>query len=329
MIATEFCRQIDIFLKGAVKMYKFSGRRIPAFLMLVFFCAAILVSAACAETAADGDNAFTEFREQLLSAYSFKFQRHKDGIARGTCPVYTAPSENSLRLANRYLEVDTNQDIFEAGYSEEGWLLVRFVSSAGKTRVGYIPPKYLKKFKSSMSRRVFNSIPVVAADTISVMDNPVKPADTVAELAAGDSFVILAKYTYHGNWWYIECAAADGKITRGFIDRTTSGMYPGNHAAGSTDQAPVTFDTLGTPRKSPLGTEQTGEILVNGAAGEERKKVHQDADPEGRWVTVVYPARQYPCYGTRDAKGATWYYVFVEEDSTWGWVRSTFCTPVD
>ena len=62
---------------------------------------------------------------------------------------------------------------------------------------------------------------------------------------------------------------------------------------------------------------------------EKNKYFHAEPDPEGRWVSVVYPARHYPYYGTRDAKKSTWYYVFVEEDSAWGWVRSTFCTPVN
>ena len=309
-------------------MKELSMKKILTILILIIFSSAILFSAACAEPAADESAAFTEWKDRLLMLQSFTFQHHKEGIARGTCPVYTAPSEDALRLGNNWLECDTNHDLYEAGYTEEGWLLVRFESSAGKIRVGYIPPRFIRGFKSSLSARKFDHISVTAADTIPVIDNPVKEGETITELAAGESFVILAKYTYHGNWWYIECTV-NGKTARGFIDRENSGIFPTGDAAGSISQTPVTLQTLGTPSKSPLGTEQAGEILVNGAAGDERKKVHKDADPEGQWVSVVYPTRQYPCYGTLDAKGATWYYVFVEEDSTWGWVRSTFCTPVN
>ena len=58
-------------------------------------------------------------------------------------------------------------------------------------------------------------------EDFSKTDNPVNEGETVAEPAAGDSFEILAKYTYHGNWWYIECTV-DGKTARGFIDREKS-----------------------------------------------------------------------------------------------------------
>ena len=158
-------------------------------------------------------------------------------------------------------------------------------------------------------------------EDFSKTDNPVNEGETVAELAAGDSFEILAKYTYHGNWWYIECTV-DGKTARGFIDREKSSFCSGGEAG----LTPVTLETLGTPSQSPLGTEKAGEILINGSKGDERKRVHKDADPESKWVTVVYPTRRYPCYGSKDAQGASWYYIFVEEDSTWGWVRSGYCT---
>ena len=161
----------------------------------------------------------------------------------------------------------------------------------------------------------------------SLIDLVQEMSETITELAAGDSFAILAKYTYHGNWWYIECTAG-GKTARGFIDRESSALYPGGNDAGILS-APVTLQDLGTPGISPLGTEQAGELVVNGREGDERKLVHKEPDSEGKWVSVVYPARHYPYYGTKDAKRSTWYYVFVEEDSAWGWVRSTFCTPVN
>ena len=158
-------------------------------------------------------------------------------------------------------------------------------------------------------------------EDFSKTDNPVNEGETVAELAAGDSFEILAKYTYHGNWWYIECTV-DGKTARGFIDREKSSFCSGGEAG----LTPVTLETLGTPSQSPLGTEKAGEILINGSKGDERKRVHKDADQESKWLTVVYPTRRYPCYGSKDAQGASWYYIFVEEDSTWSWVRSGYCT---
>ena len=89
------------------------------------------------------------------------------------------------------------------------------------------------------------------------------------------------------------------------------------------DQVPVQLQTIGTPSKSPIGSEQSGRIIIKGNAGDERKRVRQSADPDSKWVSVVYPARTYPCYGSATGTtGSIWYYIFVEEDSTWGWGAS-------
>ena len=90
-------------------------------------------------------------------------------------------------------------------------------------------------------------------EDFSKTDNPVNEGETVAELAAGDSFEILAKYTYHGNWWYIECTV-DGKTARGFIDREKSSFCSGGEAG----QTPVTLGTLGIPGMSLRSFLPTG-----------------------------------------------------------------------
>lgn len=298
-------------------------RRSLTILVLVLFGAAVLCSCACAE---NGAITVTEWKDQLLEAQRFTFAQHKDGIGYGDVPVYTAPSEKALRFANNRQACDTNKELYEAGYCEEGWLLVRYDPGNGRIRVGYIAPQYIKGFKSKMGKRTFDYIPVVAGGPIQVWDNPLKSGTPFAEFSAGESFAVLGKYTYHGNWWYIECTA-EGKTARGFIDREISALSPGSNVADSTDQAPVTLQTLGTPSKSPLGTEQIGTVTVNGNKGDERKQVHQDADPQSKQVTVAYPTQQYPCYAEKTGTdGKTFYYIFVEEDSTWGWLHSGYAT---
>ncbi len=297
-------------------------------LTLALLGAAMLAAGAGAETAA-GNMTVTEWNDRLLGLQSFKFMPHKDGIGYGDCPVFTAPSEKALRFANNRQACDTDQELYEAGYSEEGWLLVRYDTGNGKTRVGYIPPKYIKGFKSGMSAKHFDRLSAIAADTIAVTDNPLKAGSSFAELKAGEDFVILAKYTYHGNWWYIECTA-EGKTARGFIDREKSAFYPGNDVKDNMSREAVSLLTLGTPSRSPIGTEQTGEIMINGNQGDKRKQVHQAADPNSKWVTVVYPANRYPCYGEQTGTdGKSWYYIFVEEDSTWGWLHAGFARPAN
>lgn len=293
---------------------------------LVLIVAAVPFPGAASEAEPGSGMTYDEWREQLLIAPRLTFTRHPDGIARGTCPVYLAPDPGALRLANGYQEVDTNHDLYEGGYTENGWLFVRYMNSKGYTRVGYIPGKDVKRFKSSMSLRTFARIGAVAADTIPVTDNPVKDGVAFTELAAGDSFVILGKYTYTGNWWYIECTVGE-KPARGFISREDAVFYPGDEVADNMNQAPLTLERLGIPEKSPLGTEQTGEITVNEDTGNNRIRVRGDADPDSQWLTAVYPGKSYPCYGVKTgAKDRDWYYIFVEEDSVWGYVLGSFVT---
>ena len=278
------------------------------------------------EAAADGEKTFTEWKEQLLTTPSFKFQRRKEGIGRGDCPVYTAPVEGAYRFANNRQACDTNKDMYEGGRTEDGWLLVRYDTGNGNVRVGYIPPKYVQGVKSSMGTRKFDRISAVAADTIYVTDNPLKGGKTFCELGSGEPFVILAKYTYNGNWWYIECTA-DGKTARGFIDRDSSKFYPGSDVADNLNQTPVSMENIGTPSVSPMGTTQIGTVLINGSQNDERKRVHKDANAESKWISVVYPTKTYPCYGTKNgSNGKAWYYVFIERDSLFGWIYSGFST---
>ena len=97
--------------------------------------------------------------------------------------------------------------------------------------------------------------------------------------------------------------------------------------ADNLHQAPVTLETLGAPEKSPLETELMGYVVVNGKEGGDRKRVRGDATSDSKWLTSVYPGRRYPCYGIKTGeRRKDWYYVFVEEDSVWGYVLGGFVT---
>ena len=304
-------------------MKRYSFKKILAALAIMLLSISILLGGVCAESVSEsGKMTVTQWKDRLLNVQSFKFQQHKGGIGYGDCPVFTAPSEKALRFANNRQACDTNAELYEAGRTADGWLLVRYETGNGKVRVGYIPPKYIQGFRSGMSIRNFDDLSAVAAGAIQVTDNPIKNGTPFATLPVGENFRILAKYTYHGNWWYIECTV-DGKTARGFIDRDQSAFLPGNDVDSPSDQVPVQLQTIGTPSKSPIGSEQSGRIIIKGNAGDERKRVRQSADPDSKWVSVVYPARTYPCYGSATGTtGSIWYYIFVEEDSTWGWGAS-------
>ena len=300
--------------------------KLIAVLVLAVFCVTALAAAAADSAVGtpleyEGQT-FTEWKDSLLGVRRITFTRHKDGIGLGDCPVYTAPYKDALRLANNRQAADTNVDIWDGGTTDEGWLLVRYDVAENTTRVGYIPAKYLGEFKSNLSAKKLGRIPAVAADVIEVTDDPIRPNGRVfATLRAGQEFEVLAKYTYNGNWWYIELEV-DGKRARGFIDREHSCFRPGDGVQNAAEQPAVNLEALGTPSISPLNTQQAGEILILGDEKDSRKNVHRDASLNSDRVTVVYPTRTYPCYDVQDAGGRSWYYIFIEEDSIWGWVAS-------
>ena len=295
-------------------------------IVLTVLVLTLLATAAYAE---GGKITYTEWKDQLLSLQAFTFKQHKNGIGLGDCPVYTAPSKKALRLANNRQAVDTDQELYEAGKTEDGWLLVRY-DNGKYIRTGYIPADKVKTFKSDFSLRgKFGNVSAAAAGPIQVTDDPIKGKNIFATIGEGEHFTILAKYTYKNvNWWYIECTT-EGKTARGFIDRSTSALAPGADVEDYENQMPVTLETLGTPSISPMNTAQAGEIIVNGNKGDERKNVRSDADANSKQLTVVYPARTYPYYAEKTGtNGSTWYYIFVEEDTKWGWVAGNLVTVV-
>ena len=268
--------------------------------------------------------------DRLRCVRDFKFWNHDQGIGYGNCPVYTAPSEFAFRCADGKASCFTNYGMSEAGFVN-GWLLIRYETNNGGVRVGYVPPRYVSGFKSKMGKPQFDYIPVTADGSIAVTDNPMLPGSSFARLDSGEIFYILAKYTYYGNWWYIECTV-DEQVARGFIDRNSSYFslgteYSGSNSGGYSTGTSVNLQSLGNPTYSPLGTTQEGEVLIGYGTNGDRKIVRQKPDPSSLQVSVVYPGRSYPCYARQiGTTGKEWYYIWVEQDSVWGWVSSAFAT---
>ena len=100
-----------------------------------------------------------DLEERLLRIPEFKFYHHENGIGYGVCPVYTAPSEEAFRMANGKACVATDFDMYECGFDETGWLFVRYETNNGGTNTGYIPPRYVRGFRSQMSCKNFEYIP--------------------------------------------------------------------------------------------------------------------------------------------------------------------------
>ena len=284
-------------------------------LVLVLLVCSMMMTTAFAGTSIGGDN----LADRLRQVPEFKFYHCENGIGRGVCPVYTAPSEDAFRV-NGNAMIATDYEMYEGGY-DAGWLMVRYETNNGGVRVGYIPPSYTDGYKSFWGTRSFEYVPVTAEQTILVTDNPLLRGSGFAVLSPGECFYILAKYTYHGDWWYIQCTV-DGQIARGFIDRESSAFSLGDNTYNTqAENTHVTLSDLGNPSVSPLGTEQIGEIIVNYGNG--RKTVRKNADPNSVEVAYLDPGTRCPCYGSKTGTtGKIWYYIWIEEVSRWGWISS-------
>lgn len=177
---------------------------------ILFLVAAvmILMTAACA--LADGS---------LYDVKPFKFQHMEDGLYRGVCPVYSAPYKDAYRANNGRASVSTDGTLVDIGGFSNGWLLVRYETNNGAYRVGWIPPKYVKGIRTSMTPH-FSYIRQTADEEIDVSDNNKEPFNTssyFAQLEPGDVYYILGKYNYKvAEQWYIEFEW-EGCTARGFI----------------------------------------------------------------------------------------------------------------
>ena len=285
-------------------------------LVLVLALTASLFSTAFADT-------YTQFKDKLLETPRILFQHKKAGLKLGDLPVFTAPSQKALRMAKGRAKIDTDREVYVGGKTADGWLLVRYDPGNGTIRTGYIPPQYVRKVKAS-KLNYFVDIPVVAGSMINVTDDPIGGRNFFYTLQQGESFEILAKYTYNGTWWYIECTV-DGKRARGFIDRQGSKILPGSYVEDNLNQEPVTLENLGSPSISPYGQSKVGDIVIAGSDKSSRKLVYKDASKKSTQTTVVYPTCTYAYYETKTGtNGHLWYYIYVEEDSIWGWVDSEY-----
>ena len=256
--------------------------------------------------------------ERLRVITDFKFRLHEEGIGFGVCPVYSAPSEYAYRGANGRASCNTDLKMGEAGWDASGWLMVRYETSAGNYRVGYIPPRYLRGYKTTMPTPKYDYIPATAAGPIYVSDS-LSTSSYYARLDEGEPFRILGKFTYSGSWWLIEFTV-EGQISRGFISREESSFYLGSEGTGGVGTTVYSMANLGYPTTSPRGTAQIG--IVRPHEGE-RKLVRQQPDISSKQITVAYHGKEYACYDAGPGSGKIdWYYIFVESDSIWGWIAS-------
>lgn len=155
----------------------------------------------------------------LSSVTPFKFEHKRNGIGCGNCPVYSAPYEGAYRAANGKASVDTDHSLDIGGFNSSGWLLVRYETNKGATRVGWIPPRYVRGVKSSMYPH-FSYIAQTATSYTYVTDDnlaPYNPQSFFAQLEPGETYYIIGRYNYYGTeLWFIEFYL-NGQLANGFI----------------------------------------------------------------------------------------------------------------
>lgn len=284
--------------------------RKPAGLMIVLVLALICFGA-LADTGDSSPAAQSETVAKLLEVWDFKFFVREDGIGSGSCPVYTAPSEDSIRLSDGKASCNTADEIAVACYTD-GWLMVRYEIKDKKTRVGYIPPRYSRSLQADIGKDRFSAIPARTAEAVDITDNPRDNSTPFGRIPEGTEITILGKYTYSGNWWYVETTLG-GQLTRGFIDREkTAVLVDGTVYHG--------YEELGFPVTSPENTTMIGMITVLGTE-DEALLVRERATRESKMKARVYGGERYPVYGTEEGPGGrAWYRIWV--DGVWGWFAS-------
>ena len=153
-----------------------------------------------------------------------------------------------------------------------------------------------------------------AAEEITITDNPRSNSTPFGTLPAETDLTILGKYTYTGNWWYVE-TKLDGQVTRGFIDRSAAVIRVDGEVYHGHEE-------LGIPVLSPEGGGKTGMMTVQGSE-DDAMIVRRHADRESPMVARVYGGDVFPCYGQQEGgSGRIWYRIWV--DGVWGWFSSTY-----
>ena len=90
-------------------MNHFNDCRKPAALMIALILM-ITCFGAQADTGDSSPASQSEAVAKLLEVWDFKFFVREEGIGTGSCPVYTAPSEDSIRLSDGKASCNTGPD---------------------------------------------------------------------------------------------------------------------------------------------------------------------------------------------------------------------------
>ena len=201
-----------------------------------------------------------------------------------TVPVYSAPSESSVRFAKGKASVNLREPAKFYGLMQDGnWALIEYEVSDRTSRFGYVKRSDLP---SSMTWKYNISsidVPVTVTQDTFLTDDPNVSQYQQMTLNAGSSVRLLGKYR---EWYaYVE-TTLDGKAVRGFVPRACL-RWP-----MPTEEAPEAAARLVGEWESGGGSETLGSYVTFSADG----TVTECSLPLAEWEALPANERaEYSC----------------------------------
>ena len=207
-----------------------------------------------------------------------------------TVPVYSAPSESSVRFAKGKASVNLREPARFYGFTQDGnWALVEYTVSGRTSRFGYVKRSDLPGSVTWRYTLPHVDMPVTVTRDTFLTDDPNVSQYQQMTLKAGGSVRLLGKYR---EWYaYVE-TTLDGKTVRGFVPRACL-RWP-----MPTEEAPEAAARLVGEWESGGGSETLGSYVTFSADG----TVTECGLPLAEWEALPaneraeYSCVTYPCY---------------------------------
>ena len=207
-----------------------------------------------------------------------------------TVPVYSAPSESSMRFAKGKASVNLREPAKFYGLTRDGnWALIEYEVSDRTSRFGYVKRSDLPGSVTWKYNISSIDVPVTVTQDTFLTDDPNVSQYQQMTLNAGSSVRLLGKYR---EWYaYVE-TTLDGKTVRGFVPRACL-RWP-----MPTEEAPEAAARLVGEWESGGGSETLGSYVTFSADG----TVTECGLPLAEWEALPaneraeYSCVTYPCY---------------------------------
>lgn len=207
-----------------------------------------------------------------------------------TVPVYSAPSESSVRFAKGKASVNLREPAKFYGLTRDGnWALIEYEVSDRTSRFGYVKRSDLPSSVTWKYNISSIDVPVTVTQDTFLTDDPNVSQYQQMTLNAGSSVRLLGKYR---EWYaYVE-TTLDGKTVRGFVPRACL-RWP-----MPTEEAPEAAARLVGEWESGGGSETLGSYVTFSADG----TVTECGLPLAEWEALPaneraeYSCVTYPCY---------------------------------